>query len=618
MWQVPQEKRCIMAIIKHIAVKNRYYSAAVEYLTCKFDEHTMKPMLDDKGRIMMRDSFLIEGINCEVDTFGAECIETNRFYGKNNATKDVKAHHYIISFSPDDYITMQDAMDFGKRYAENFLPGHQAVIAVHPDGHNGTGNVHVHVVINSVRKYEGVKARWQDKACEYRQGCKHKSTGKFMHAAKRWVMQECIQRGYNQVNLLARSDGNNYWVEKRGKENNPDFKTDKDMIRERLDDLIQKADDLEHLTYYLENVEDWHIRVTNKTISFLMPHMKKPIRGKSLGEEYDKVALEQRIEKAIAVKEEAERKLRLEAERIKRAREEASRREQEKQRLIEAEGRKREGMTQPETQFKEQIEVPAQKEPVTKFEAVSSAEYDTQPSINVAESIVAQPDMKAISEVVDIRAKLICLEYEHEYNLNKISDLDYDIRHHNPDYLSYVENQVRITQKQSYINQWRKELAKCNLFQRDLKKMYNEQIKDAEGEIAELKVDNQKILSKAGCGSEDELRSCQNDYEQKRKLLDTLAQRNRSINRECEALKEKYRNLISQLDEPTREKLITDKKEYQISSDAKAEAILMNMYAEAYSGMDVQSAMVKVETKLQEIIGTVRVADGMVRSRGGR
>ena len=37
-----------MAIIKHIPVKNRYYSAAVEYLTCKFDEHTMKP-LEDTG-----------------------------------------------------------------------------------------------------------------------------------------------------------------------------------------------------------------------------------------------------------------------------------------------------------------------------------------------------------------------------------------------------------------------------------------------------------------------------------------------------------------------------------------------------------------------------------------
>jgi DNA repair exonuclease SbcCD ATPase subunit len=311
---------------------------------------------------------------------------------------------------------------------------------------------------------EGKKERWQDKPCEYRQGCKHKSTGKFMRAAKQWVMQECMVRGYNQVNLLARSGANNYWVEKRGKENNPDFKTNKDMIRERLDDLIEKADDLEHLTYYLENVEDWHIRVTNKTIS----------------------------------------------------------------------------------------------------------------------------------------------------------DLDYDIRYHNPYYQSYVENQVSITQKQSYINQWTKELAKCNLFQRDLKKMYNEQIKEAEGEIAELKTDNQKIFSKASCGSEDELRRCQNDYEQKRKLLDTLAERNRSIDRESEALKENYENLISQLDEPTREKFITDKKEYQKRSDAKAEAILKDMYAEEYSGMDVQTAMVRVENELQDITETVRGADGMVRSRDGR
>ena len=97
----------------------------------------------------------IEGINCEVDTFGAECIEVNRYYGKNNATKDVKVHHYIISFAPEDNITMREAMDFGKEYVEKFLPGHQAILAVHPDGHNGTGNVHVHIVINSVRKYEG-------------------------------------------------------------------------------------------------------------------------------------------------------------------------------------------------------------------------------------------------------------------------------------------------------------------------------------------------------------------------------------------------------------------------------------------------------------------------------
>lgn len=48
-------------------------------------------------------------------------------------------------------------MDFGKQYVEKFLLGHQAILVVHPDGHNGTGNIHVHIVINSVRKHEGKK-----------------------------------------------------------------------------------------------------------------------------------------------------------------------------------------------------------------------------------------------------------------------------------------------------------------------------------------------------------------------------------------------------------------------------------------------------------------------------
>ena len=143
-----------MAIIKHISVKNRFYSDAVEYLTCKFDEYTNKPILDEKGRVQERDSYLIEGVNCNADTFGAECIETNRLYGKNNSIKDVKAHHYIISFEPTDDITMEQAMEFGKQWLEVFIPGHQAVLAVHPDGHNGSQNMHVHIVINSVRKYE--------------------------------------------------------------------------------------------------------------------------------------------------------------------------------------------------------------------------------------------------------------------------------------------------------------------------------------------------------------------------------------------------------------------------------------------------------------------------------
>lgn len=540
-----------MAIIKHIPVKNRYYSAAVEYLTCKFDEHTMKPLVDAKGRMIMRDNFLIEGINCEVDTFGAECIEVNRYYGKNNAIKDVKAHHYIISFAPEDNITMQEAMDFGKQYEEKFLPGHQAILAVHPDGHNGTGNVHVHIVINSVRKYEGKKERWQDKPCEYRQGCKHKSTGKFMRAAKRWVMRECMLKGYNQVNLLARSAGNNYWVEKRGKKAEPDFKTDKDMIRERLDALIQHAESLNHMIYYQEHVEDWQIRETNKTISFRMPHMKKSIRGKSLGESYDKAALEKRIAEALTVKEE----------------------------MIKAEQ---------ETMREEKHEV-AEEQSIVKMpieEFVQEAEMPLDPDY--------------MDELAQLQSQFVCLQYEFQYNLDKISDLDYEHRYKNPDYATYQANMARILDKSSYINQWTKELSKCGLFQKDLKKMYKEQIETASAEVKRIEEENKRILSKAGCYSESELWVKQQSYNVNWSLCNTLEERNRSIKAECEGIIQKYAELVRGAYGILNNDGFGNNNQVEHIAEQKAKVVLQEMHGKDFSEYGFRDACIKAEMQLQD------------------
>ena len=576
-----------MAIIKHIPVKNRYYSAAVEYLTCKFDEHTMKPLVDAKGRMIMRDNFLIEGINCEVDTFGAECIEVNRYYGKNNATKDVKAHHYIISFAPEDNITMQEAMDFGKQYVEKFLPGHQAILAVHPDGHNGTGNVHVHIVINSVRKYEGKKERWQDKPCEYRQGCKHKSTGKFMRAAKCWVMRECMLKGYNQVNLLACSDGNDYWVEKRGKEAEPDFKTDKDMIRERLDALIQHAESLKHMIYYLEHVEDWQIRETNKTISFRMPHMKKSIRGKSLGERYDKDALENRIAEIIALKEE---KLRAEQETMREETLEITKEQAFVAIPVEA------------TAAEELEKIVEVEEPAAEmFEAILEDEYLVagESKLVYETSTSSEPDYT--EELAELQSRFICLQYEFQYNLDKISDLDYEHRYRDPEYITYQSNLLRIVDKSLYINQWTEELAKCGLFQKDLKMMYKEQIEAATIEVKRIEEENERILDKAGCRSESELYAKQQAYDKNWSLCNTLAERNRSIKEECEGITLEYAQLFRGAEGVLNSEGFGNNKQVDDIAEKKAKAILKDMHGKDFSEYGFRDACIKAEMKLQNV-----------------
>ena len=332
-----------MAILKHIPIKNRYYSSAVEYLTCQFDEYTNEPILDEKGRIMEREEYLIEGVNCEVDTFGAECIETNRFYGKNNAVKDVKAHHYIISFDPTDNITMEEALAFGKEWLSVFAPGHQAVIAAHPDGHHGSKNMHVHIVFNSVRKYAGVQEKWHYKPCEWKQGCKHRSTGRMMHNAKKWVMRRCLIQGYEQVDLLTKKHRDDYWVEKRLMKSNAKdgigVTSNKEMIRNTIDKLIPAVKSFEQLVEYLTGIYGWNIRVTDKTVTFTMPDMKRGIRGNKLGDGYGKAELIERID--VAVKEKAaleakriaEENERAEAKRIAEAKAKAEAAAREKARL---------------------------------------------------------------------------------------------------------------------------------------------------------------------------------------------------------------------------------------------------------------------------------------------
>lgn len=293
-----------MAILKHISVKNRFYSDAVEYLTCQFDEYTNQPVLDEKGRIVERESYLIDGVNCDVDSFGVECIETNRFYGKNNSVKDVKAHHYIISFAPGDPITMEQALEFGKNWLKEFAPGHQAVVAVHPDGHNNSQNMHIHMVINSVRKFPGRKSIWHDKPCEWKQGCKHKSTGKMMHHAKKWVMDKCMRLGYEQVDLLAKKHTDNYWVEKRLMENNASdgvgITSNKELIRNTIDKILPTVKSFEQLVEVLQWLYKWTIRVTDKTVTFTLPDMKKGIRGNKLGDGYGKAELVKRIEECVS------------------------------------------------------------------------------------------------------------------------------------------------------------------------------------------------------------------------------------------------------------------------------------------------------------------------------
>ena len=85
----------ILAVIKHISIKNASYNATVDYLTTQHNEFTNKPILYERGRRIPREEFLLDGINCDPEFFHQECPELNARYNQTSA--DIKAHHYILS-----------------------------------------------------------------------------------------------------------------------------------------------------------------------------------------------------------------------------------------------------------------------------------------------------------------------------------------------------------------------------------------------------------------------------------------------------------------------------------------------------------------------------------------
>ena len=86
-----------MATFKHISSKNADYGAAEAYLTFEHDEFTMKPTLDENGRLIPREDYRISSLNCGGEDFAVACMRANLRYEKNQKREDVKSHHYTYT-----------------------------------------------------------------------------------------------------------------------------------------------------------------------------------------------------------------------------------------------------------------------------------------------------------------------------------------------------------------------------------------------------------------------------------------------------------------------------------------------------------------------------------------
>ena len=303
-----------MATFKHISSKNADYGAAEAYLTFEHDEFTMKPTLDENGRLIPREDYRISSLNCGGEDFAVACMRANLRYEKNQKREDVKSHHYIISFDPrdgpDNGLTIDRAQALGEEFCAEHFPGHQAIVCTHPDGHNHSGNIHVHIVINSLRIEEVPLLPYMDRPADTRAGCKHRCTDAAMEYFKAEVMEMCHRENLYQIDLLHGSKNRvterEYWAQKKGqlaldKENaaalaagqpvkQTKFETDKAKLRQAIRDAMREAATFDEFSALLLR-QGVTVKESRGRLSYLTPDRTKPITARKLGDDFDRAAV---------------------------------------------------------------------------------------------------------------------------------------------------------------------------------------------------------------------------------------------------------------------------------------------------------------------------------------
>lgn len=97
--------------------------------------------------------------------------------------------HNVISFHKDEKITLQEALEFGKEFAEKWFEGFQTLVAVHKDREH----IHIHFVTNSV---------------SFQNGYKLHTTKQDMERMKQLTNQMCSEKG-----LFVAVKGKNFYGE---------------------------------------------------------------------------------------------------------------------------------------------------------------------------------------------------------------------------------------------------------------------------------------------------------------------------------------------------------------------------------------------------------------------
>lgn len=210
------------------------------------------------------------GLNCDIDYAKSSFKQTRVLYGKENG---IQAHTVIQSFKPGE-VTPEQCNQLGLELAKKIAPNHQVAVYTHTDKEH----VHNHIVINSI---------------DLETGRKYQSNKQQRNFVKQANDDICREHGLSvperDTAKLRYTQAEKSLIEK-------DQFSWKDDLREKIEHAKEHTSDFKSFSEHLGK-SGIEVKVRGKNVSYKPENVNKWVRGKTLGQDYDKGALEYEFER---------------------------------------------------------------------------------------------------------------------------------------------------------------------------------------------------------------------------------------------------------------------------------------------------------------------------------
>jgi len=209
----------------------------------------------------------------EDEDYAKQFKETANLFGKGKKHDERKYYHFKLSCAQKDNVSPQEAQWFAEELTARFFPEYECVIATH----NDTKTVHSHIIVNAVNPLTGKKLRITEKQYIAMKD-EVNSLGKELGFTPTDFRKKSANKRTTEESHIILKGGNSW----------------KEDLREVIEEAKLKSATREE---FIAHLKLYNVKITRSIseYSFLHPEKQKAIRGKKLGENYSKEAIENAI-----------------------------------------------------------------------------------------------------------------------------------------------------------------------------------------------------------------------------------------------------------------------------------------------------------------------------------